>query len=698
MTTMTISSPKPLLSDPSILKPSRSFRKSILGMIGAIGLFVLVYILLFISALIIASAMVALGYIVVVTVHHFMTIVLGVGLLLSALMLVFFLIKFLFKKPVPATRGQEISEAEQPLLFSFIRQITTETNVPFPKHIYLLPDVNASVFFDSSFWSMFFPVKKNLNIGLGLVNALNQSEFKAVLAHEFGHFSQRSMRFGSYVYNLNKILYNLLYDNDDYHKMLNAWGRGHRMLRFAAILNLKIVECIQHILQKMYVVVNKKYMALSREMEFHADTVAATISGSNNVITQLHKLEIAGESYDKLLKYWDSKLSENLRAENLYPQHLIVQKNYAIAQGLTIDKNEMPVIEKGPSPSKKQRLIINSVWQSHPLVDDREHAVNKYSIWVEPVLESAWSLFNNAEALQIAFTNDLYTKAGITIKNEPVNVATFKEDFESKLKTHIFHPDYKGYYEFKQIKEFEIDDLVTVAPASAQKSFQELFTTENSELPQRIQNMEEDIKTLEYVSINGKNDIKTFDYLGISYTSKDADRVIETIEGEIAAAKADMDKFDKDIFTFFYSCANTAELKQQLVEKYRKLFLVDKTVLIEYDLYNDIIADVSLLYQKMTINKIYDTVNSIYAKEKKLKPRLQALLKEDELLLFIKRQYKTDIEKYAWEKFVYFDDPKYDNGALKILRNALQAYVSIISAYSFDAKKDLLDFQLTLIH
>jgi len=33
-------------------------------------------------------------------------------------------------------------------------------------------------FYNSSFWSMFLPVRKNLEIGLGLVNSINISEFK----------------------------------------------------------------------------------------------------------------------------------------------------------------------------------------------------------------------------------------------------------------------------------------------------------------------------------------------------------------------------------------------------------------------------------------------------------------------------------------------------------------------------------------
>ena len=47
--------------------------------------------------------------------------------------------------------------------------------------------MNAAVFYDLSIFNLFFPSKKNLEIGLGLVNVLNLGEFKAILAHEFGH-------------------------------------------------------------------------------------------------------------------------------------------------------------------------------------------------------------------------------------------------------------------------------------------------------------------------------------------------------------------------------------------------------------------------------------------------------------------------------------------------------------------------------
>src|SRR5690606_19974293 len=118
----------------------------------------------------------------------------------------------------------EITDQDQPELFAFIRQVAADTQAPFPKKIFISSDVNASVSYDSSFWSMFFPVRKNLTIGLGLVNSLNLSEFKAVMAHEFGHFSQRSMKLGSYVYNVNRILHNMLYDNSGFSRLLSGFA------------------------------------------------------------------------------------------------------------------------------------------------------------------------------------------------------------------------------------------------------------------------------------------------------------------------------------------------------------------------------------------------------------------------------------------------------------------------------------------
>lgn len=93
----------------------------------------------------------------------------------------------------------EVTAADQPALFEFLHRLADQTGAPRPHRVFLSSRVNASVSYDLSLLNLLFPSKKNLEIGLGLVNTLTLGELKAVLAHEFGHFTQRSMAVGRWV-------------------------------------------------------------------------------------------------------------------------------------------------------------------------------------------------------------------------------------------------------------------------------------------------------------------------------------------------------------------------------------------------------------------------------------------------------------------------------------------------------------------
>ena len=81
--------------------------------------------------------------------------------------------------------------------------------------------------------SLFWPTGKDLLIGLGLVNILNLSEFKSVLAHEFGHFAQKSTRLGGYVYTANRLIYDLVCGRDWFDNMIEGMKRAARLPRRA---------------------------------------------------------------------------------------------------------------------------------------------------------------------------------------------------------------------------------------------------------------------------------------------------------------------------------------------------------------------------------------------------------------------------------------------------------------------------------
>src|SRR5262249_18091768 len=212
------------------------------------------------------------------------------------------LVKGLFKRQrVDAALQVEVTEAQQPRLFAFLRRLCKDTGAPRPRRVYLSAEVNAAVFYHPSFLSLFLPTRKNLVIGLGLVNRLNLSEFKAVLAHEFGHFSQSSMKLGSYVYTSNQIINELVFGRDwldDLMGMLR--GLDVRIAVFAWAFT-GVLWGVRKTLQGLFRVINFSNAALLREMEFNADLVAVRVAGSDALVHGLARLDFAA---DALAQAW----------------------------------------------------------------------------------------------------------------------------------------------------------------------------------------------------------------------------------------------------------------------------------------------------------------------------------------------------------------------------------------------------------
>ncbi len=115
----------------------------------------------------------------------------------------------------------EISETEAPELVNLIYRIADLTKNERPKHIYVSAVANACVFFDTKFSNIFVPVKKNMEVGLGVFIHMSVAETASCIAHEFGHFSQDNMRCGTVVHVLNTIIVNLMSVNERWNTMVN---------------------------------------------------------------------------------------------------------------------------------------------------------------------------------------------------------------------------------------------------------------------------------------------------------------------------------------------------------------------------------------------------------------------------------------------------------------------------------------------
>ena len=539
----------------SLTEPSASFKKEVGGVMGSIVLFFIVYLLMFILSVALVIGSVMVGVIVILNVRHIIGILAGIGLIGLGVMVFIFLVKFLFAVTRFDRSGSiEVTEEQQPVLFAFIRQLTLDTQTPFPKKIYLSPEVNACVFYDSSFWSMFLPIRKNLQIGLGLVNSINVSEFKAVMAHEFGHFSQRSMKLGSFVYNVNRIIHNMLFQNSGYSDALGKFASAGNIFAFFASLTAWIARGIQYVLRQMYGLINTRYMSLSREMEFHADAVAASVSGSESLVTALRRIELASAGYTITLQKCDALFREKKISGNIYLNQRSVMKRLAKEYKLN-EEHGLPIITKEFHTSHNtSRVNYKDQWASHPTTDDREQHLQHLAVVAEIVSQPAWELFQDREALQTALTKKVYEAVEIEPGTEIVDNQEFERKVEGDITLFNIPEEYKGFYDNRQIELPPAEEAFVSTPADANLSFDQLLTPDHLSIPSSIRSAATDIDMLRAIG-NKTMQVKSFDFDGAKYESRDALKIADQLETEMKEQEARLKELDNRVISWFIARA-----------------------------------------------------------------------------------------------------------------------------------------------
>jgi len=339
---------------------------------------------------------------------------------LSAGFLTLFMVKaLLFVKKGSIEQEYEVTAQSEPQLFRFLFRLADETGAPRPHRVFLSPRVNACVFYDLSLLNFFFPSKKNLEIGLPLVNALTVSELKAVLAHEFGHFAQRSMALGNWVYIAQQIAAHIIAKRDALDNFLRFLSNVDlRVAWFGWILRL-IVWSLRATMETIFNLVLLAQRALSREMEFQADLVAVSVTGSDALIHALHKLQAADEAWDRAQSFVNDQVREGKASKDLFAVQLRVIKHMS---GILNDPDYGCVAQVPASNPEQHRVFTADIaqpprmWATHPYNHEREQNAKK--IYVPGVLDdrSSWIIFDDAQALKEKFTSTLLSRFDVEYK------------------------------------------------------------------------------------------------------------------------------------------------------------------------------------------------------------------------------------------------------------------------------------------
>ena len=669
---------------------SNEFKVQATKAIIAIIIFVLTYIIILVLAIGLTAVCIAGGVALIAFKPMFITIALGAGLASMGVFILIFLLKFIFKSN-KSDRSHliEIKKEDEPQLFNLIHEIVKEVKTSYPKKVYLSADVNASVFYDSGFWSMFLPVKKNLIIGLGLVNSITREELKAILSHEFGHFSQKTMKVGSYVYNVNQVIFNMLYDNDSYNELTQRWANASGYFSIFITIANAFNEVIQDVLKEMYGFVNKSYMGLSREMEFHADEIAASITGFEPLKNSLLRMTLADNSFSNVLQFYDGKIAQSIKSENIYRDQTAIFKFLAEQNNFHIQNNLPTISLEEQSKFDKSKLVIKNQWASHPSTEERIKRLEKTGFSTQNNNDTlANNVFKNIIETQKKLTAKLFE--GVKYEGETtfITFENFQNEFREETLLNSFSKIYNGYYNNKSPSQFNPDDKNLI---SKNISFDELFSDEKVDWIYTAIAIQNDIETLKNIS-NNSIIIKTFDYDGKRYQKTDADNLIAQLNTELENLYEQITGNDMLIYEFFNKI-DIQNNSNELAELYQEFFAFDKTFDTNYDIYIELSNELRFVNANTPFEQINTNLKRIKPIEATLKSALKEIMENPNCQSEISEEIRANSVIYLSKELVYFKDNAYNNDNLNIFYQALHNYAFLMSRVYFLTKKKLLNYQ-----
>jgi Zn-dependent protease with chaperone function len=266
--------------------------------------------------------------------------------------------------------GMVLSEEDQPRLWALAREVAALGSTRDVDEIRLAPEVNASVS-DSSTWLGLRRGTRRMFVGAPLLVALDESQVRAVLAHEFGHYSGRHTT-------LVRITYR---GAESIRRILSQLGRRNPvalLLRFYGQLYFAISRSV------------------NRRQELEADQLGVQVAGAGAMASALLEIRPTAGAWD-----WYCHLFADLGvASGRRPEHLLT----GFADFLDTPEVSARLEEVRETADDEKP----SVYDTHPSTAVRVRALDAPSAPVRERGERATALLDGPDQAFAAFERELY--------------------------------------------------------------------------------------------------------------------------------------------------------------------------------------------------------------------------------------------------------------------------------------------------
>ncbi len=504
------------------------------------------------------------------------------ALALPSMLWMVFLFKNLFRwGGKQKTYDVEIFSNEHPRLFDFLQNVCEETGAPMPSRVFVNFEVNAMASRDSSFFNLFLPSKQYLHIGLGLVNSINLTEFKAMIAHEFGHFSQKSGRihvvssFALYTIHLIVDGYDTL---DDW---LQRWSEQNPFIAWPAWIVHGFQFLFRKCLSGLWYVIFFFAQAHRREMEFHADRVAVSVTGSDAVVHLLHKSQFAEVCMQHAIGEVQDAMDHQFFTDNLFlhqtnAEEFLRRKNrkpdWGIPPALPEDDEARTQVFKKDDDTQAH------MWESHPSNFDREENAKKTYLRTTFDERSPWILFDELADLRERVTFKFFRFFFKIPKDTEFSDAEEVQKVINEERLEIYYdPRYYGLYDFRNLV---IDDVYAWAKEAAQgvstiapgEAFQTLYDVEVRHRAQLYNSRLREFNELNPIAKGWhKPKDNEFEFRGEIYDVRDSKKLKKKVEKELDADFAWLKEFDRKVFFTYFQLGNqqSQDIAEDLFIRYR---------------------------------------------------------------------------------------------------------------------------------
>ncbi len=656
-----------------------------------IALFLITLFFSTILSIIIFIICVCGGIAIVIAKPMWITIFLGLGLLALGGLIVYYNIKFIlniFKKT--ATNGIEIFETDQPELFKLIKATADKVGTKHPKKVFIINDVNAYVSYSNNLQSLVFPTRKNLSIGVGLLHGISQNELKGIIAHEFGHFSQKSMTIGSHVGNATKIMEDILYSNQTLKFDVDNLGQINGIVGFISMGAVAYNKMIESILKIIHKKLEFNYLKISREMEFHADQIATNVVGIETMSKPLLRIELYQFVYQELANFYTNLQDDKKFSTNIY-QNMNQLVDFYIDDYELFLENNLAIVGINEFNQNHSLLQFEDLWSTHPEMDKRlaNIASTNHHSEIDKSPKAITLLQKNNE-FEEEFTFNFFFQLNLYRVNE-INNSEFIETFKTIYNKYNYPKVYNHFFTnydlpFDRIKEVDLTNKQQNIPTN------ELFSDENILVAKQYLALQIDLLQLDFFTSQKKP--QPFKYNNVVYNKKqDVLKVKEELEQINKEKEAEFSEYLDNIKIFFKS--NLDEQKTILLEDCIK---VEADLSANIQLVNEIRTHINFatkpIHEKLRIEALTVLNNQIEQLKNVTKDILQSEIAKEKITIreIENAQYFIDED---W--IFFFDSTGYNNNAFENLIENLYFVDQVSNNLLFQKKAAFLKEYETLL-